>query len=518
MDRVRAVLYTRVSSDDQVQGLSLDTQEQTCREFAARNGFEVGKVFREEGVSGQSIDRPQLTRLLEWCRKHKPAVLVVYKVNRLARDQIGHYALRAHLRRLGVSLRSATEPIDESMTGELMEGILASIAQFDNRQRAQVSKSGMVEAARRGRWCWQAPVGYRNVREGGEPRLEVDEVVGPLMARAFELVSFGTPQSDVLAWLRSAGVTVASTTLSRALRSPVYMGRLVYDKWGIDTAGNWTPLVDGETWRKAQARLIDRAVLAGQPRLSDREEFPLRGLLRCGCCAQPLTASWSKGKLGKLYAYYHCPVACSGVRVRQEAAHRQFVALLEGLSTPPALAAVIHEALLELWTKHGAVAANAADGARRQVETLKARREKVLDAWLDGAIDRERFDSRTGSLDDEIVLAQVALDELLVDVQDVETCVAQSERFLRDLAAIWTDANVGRRRRFQSLVFPEGITVDARGALSSNPATLSVFEWLQPLRAADLRVVPLTPRTSNPPAGETGRDWRAVYEFMRAAA
>jgi len=71
--------------------------------------------------------------------------------------------LRSHLKSLGVSLRSATEPIDDTSTGKLMEGVLASFAQFDNDVRSDRTRAGMKAVLELGRWTFLAPIGYINV-------------------------------------------------------------------------------------------------------------------------------------------------------------------------------------------------------------------------------------------------------------------------------------------------------------------------------------------------------------------
>src|SRR2546428_10850792 len=60
----------------------------------------------------------------------------------------------------GISLRSATEPIDDTSTGKLMEGVLTAFAQFDNDVRSERTRAGMRAALELGRWTFPAPLGY----------------------------------------------------------------------------------------------------------------------------------------------------------------------------------------------------------------------------------------------------------------------------------------------------------------------------------------------------------------------
>jgi len=162
---VGAITYIRVSTKEQTENLSLPTQLRSCEEYCRREGYVVLQRFREEGESAKTADRPQLQQLLKYCRTNKGKVhfVVVFNLTRFAREKYDHFALRSHLKSLGISLRSATEPIDDTSTGKLMEGVLASFAQFDNDLRSDRTRAGMKAALELGRWTFLAPIGYINV-------------------------------------------------------------------------------------------------------------------------------------------------------------------------------------------------------------------------------------------------------------------------------------------------------------------------------------------------------------------
>src|SRR5262249_52039083 len=123
-EMVGAVIYVRVSTKEQTENLSLPTQLRACEEYCRRHGFEILHRFQEQGESAKTTDRSELQNLLKYCRTHKGKVhfVIVYNLTRFAREKYDHFALRAHLKSLGISLRSATEPIDDTSTGKLMEG------------------------------------------------------------------------------------------------------------------------------------------------------------------------------------------------------------------------------------------------------------------------------------------------------------------------------------------------------------------------------------------------------------
>src|SRR5690349_13462136 len=184
---IGAVIYVRVSTKEQTENLSLPTQLRACEEYCRREGFEVLERFKEEGESAKTTDRTELQKLLKYCRTNKGKIhfVVVYNLTRFAREKYDHFALRAHLKSLGISLRSATEPIDDTSTGKLMEGVLAAFAQFDNDVRSDRTRAGMKAALELGRWAFLAPIGFLNAPRATGKSLTRDLERAPLVRRAF---------------------------------------------------------------------------------------------------------------------------------------------------------------------------------------------------------------------------------------------------------------------------------------------------------------------------------------------
>jgi site-specific DNA recombinase len=206
---VGAVIYVRVSTKEQTENLSLPTQLRACEEYCRRQGYEILERFHEEGESAKTTDRSQLQALLKYCRTRKGKVhfVVVSNLTRFAREKYDHFALRAHLKSLGISLRSATEPIDDTSTGKLMEGVLASFAQFDNDVRSDRTRAGMRAALELGRWTFPAPIGYLNAPKCSGKSLVPDPERAPVIARAFEELATGRfTKQEVIARMTEAGL------------------------------------------------------------------------------------------------------------------------------------------------------------------------------------------------------------------------------------------------------------------------------------------------------------------------
>ena len=151
--------------------------------------------------------------MLTYCRKHRGRIqfLVVYMLDRFARNQYDHHALKAYLQKLGITLRAVAQPIDDSATGQLMDGILAAFNEFDNNVRRERCTTGMKAAANRGRWVFPTPLGYRKaLKPDGEKTLELHPETAPFIRQAFEMAASGLHGvGDILRELAGAGSPAA---------------------------------------------------------------------------------------------------------------------------------------------------------------------------------------------------------------------------------------------------------------------------------------------------------------------
>src|SRR5947209_15003731 len=179
---MNGLIYCRVSSKEQIEGTSLESQEVACREYARQHDIGVLKVFVEQGESAKFADRTQLLQVIEFCRKNKGNVqsLLVWKVDRFARNVSDHYSVKATLAKYGVHIISVTEPIDTKPEGKLLETILAGFAQFDNDIRAMRTVQGMRRKLQEGIFPWKAPLGYTSSVQNDEKKTEPDEPNQPL--------------------------------------------------------------------------------------------------------------------------------------------------------------------------------------------------------------------------------------------------------------------------------------------------------------------------------------------------
>src|SRR3989344_1392898 len=171
-DNYYCLTYERVSTDDQAQTKSCDDQKTTNDRFIASQGWELAKNadYRDEGISGSSLERPGLQDLLIRCQEDKTIkAVVVTETDRLARGNKAFIPIREALKKFCVKVIAVTQPmIDDSDEGEMLGEIMGAINGFFSQITIRKSMRALDEKAARGIYPSWAPLGYKNVNLGSE--------------------------------------------------------------------------------------------------------------------------------------------------------------------------------------------------------------------------------------------------------------------------------------------------------------------------------------------------------------
>ncbi len=487
---VGAVIYVRVSTKEQTENLSLPTQLRACEEYCRRQGYEILERFHEEGESAKTTDRSQLQALLKYCRTHKGKVhfVVVYNLTRFAREKYDHFALRAHLKSLGISLRSATEPIDDTSTGKLMEGVLAAFAQFDNDVRSERTLAGMKAALALGRWTFPAPLGYLNAPKWSNSSLVHDPERGPLVKAGVR----GSRDADSSRRRKSSArrrtpacgpkgpaalaADASATCCGTGSTSARSRARTAACQRGATSSRS----IDEATFYRAQAVLDGRVPWPRRVSATTRT-------FRCGAscaarsCGRPLTGSWSKGRNGR-YAYYHCPRRCRAVNVSKAELEGAFVDELALLQPTPGYMRLVKDRILYVWEQR--VRRGQRPDAPSRSGGVKADPPEARPAGRGVPATRSRstcdtYGRQRDRLREELTLSKIDHHTEAVDELDVEGILAFAERILPRASDLWVQASLDYKQRLQQLFFPEGIAFDGN-RFNRTAVTAPLFKYLAP--------------------------------------
>ncbi|MBU1993012.1 recombinase family protein, partial [Patescibacteria group bacterium] len=292
-EQKKVAIYARVSSDRQDIDLSVSAQLKALREYAIRNGQRVVKEYIDEAESGRSIDRPGFKQMIVAARQ-KPApfmAILVWKLSRFARNREDSIIYKSLLRKQGIQVVSINEPVEDTPSGRLLEGIIEVIDEFYSANLSQDVLRGMKENAGRG-FCngGRAPYGYIRVKvqDGDTPRtkLEPDPKTAPIIQRIFRECFRGKGLKTIArelnadGLLSSTGKKWGATSIEKIVRNEAYTGVLVWGKRPrVQSATNsidplriedaWVGLIDRTLFDEVQVKLAARAPQAIHPREVD---------------------------------------------------------------------------------------------------------------------------------------------------------------------------------------------------------------------------------------------------------
>ncbi len=464
---MKAVIYTRVSTQEQTQNLSLPTQLRACRDYCDREGYEIAKEFTDAGESAKTVDRPEFQKLLEFCRVHKRDVqfVVFYNITRFSRNSLDFATIKVLLQRLGISIRSVNEPLSDDPVGNLTGNLLAAIAQFDNDEKARRTKAGMRAALELGRWPFQAPLGYLNGGQKGKGILIPDPARQHLVRLAFDEYATGRhTKTELLRHVTALGLTtqtgkpLTAQSFGALLRNPVYSGWLLVPKWDVSARGDFQALVPEVVFHRVQ-RLLDGRGAPLRPHARDHEDFPLRRFVACSHCSTPLTGSWSTGR-SKKYAYYHCR-KCKRVKSGKQTLEGAFVELLSQLQPEPGYMGLLKAIVLDVWKDRQ----SEAERLRRDLESVvrqkRERLDRVDEAFLhERSIDRQTYERQRDQLREQVALAEIELNDMVIGQLDIDGVLAFAEHVMTNAARLWMELGLNQRQQLQKALFPEGLRFD----------------------------------------------------------
>lgn len=206
--KVCAAIYTRVSTDEQVEAYGLDVQRANCEQYASAYSIPVCKVYSDEGVSGaMPMDkRPALSALIEAARRGEFNQVIVPAIDRLARDLKVFLNVWDELESIGLKIILVKERLEtDSATGMLMRNIMATFADYERALISERTTGGRRARARiDGERGGSLPMGYIRTEPG---KFGVDPLAAGLVRHIFTLRNAGNSYHAIAALLNAEGFT-----------------------------------------------------------------------------------------------------------------------------------------------------------------------------------------------------------------------------------------------------------------------------------------------------------------------
>ena len=307
--KLRCAVYTRKSSEEGLEQEfnSLHAQREACESYIASQRSEGWVLVRDQyddgGISGGTLERPGLKRLLADIEDGLVDVVVVYKIDRLSRSLMDFSKLVEVFDRNGVTFVSVTQSFNTTTSmGRLTLNILLSFAQFEREVTAERIRDKVRASRMKGMWMGGCPpLGYevknRKLVENPADAAHVRWV----FARFIEIGS-GTLLARELAErgvTTSRGHRIDKKFIYRMLNNRVYIGEAVHK--GTSYPGEHSAIIERETWDKVHAILTESPRKRAARTRADTPAL-LRGLLYGPDGAAFSPTHTRKG--GRLYRYY----------------------------------------------------------------------------------------------------------------------------------------------------------------------------------------------------------------------
>jgi len=299
------VIYARYSSHSQTEQ-SIEGQLQTCYEYARANGNVVVAEYIDRAQSGTTDSRVEFQKMIADSDKHTFEAVLVYQLDRFARNRYDSAINKAKLKKNGVRVISARENISEDASGILIEGILESMAEYYSAELSQKIRRGMNINAEKCLSNGSNPgLGYY-VDE--ERQFHVDPEGASVVHEIFEMYASGKTVTEIVKHLNdkkvktSLGKEFNKNSLHRLLRNKRYIGYYIYKD--TEMPDGMPRIIDDELFERVQ-HILDRNKKA-PARTRGREEYLLTTKLFCGYCREMMTGYGGTSKTGTMYRYYAC--------------------------------------------------------------------------------------------------------------------------------------------------------------------------------------------------------------------
>ena len=327
LKKKRIGLYARVSTEIQTDGYSIHGQLNQLTEYFQFQGYEVVDEYTDRGISGKTMQRPELQRMLKDANEGKLDYIMVYKTNRLARNTSDLLNIVEELYKINVEFFSLTEKIEiASSTGKLMLQILASFAEFERNTIVENVYNGQRQRAIEGYYQGNLPLGYDKIPDS-KKKLMINQHEAHIVKYIFESYAKGHGYRKIANALNHKGYVTKKgnpfsiSSITYIISNPFYIGKIQFSKyrhWNekrrkglneepIIADGKHAPIIDKALWDKVQFK---RKESRKKPQVHGKGTNLLTGIVKCPKCGAAMAASNTTNTLKdgtkKRIRYYSC--------------------------------------------------------------------------------------------------------------------------------------------------------------------------------------------------------------------
>ena len=461
----KVAAYCRVSTDNEDQANSFESQQRYFRQYIERNpDWELYEVFADEGISGTNTKkRKEFNRMIACAKNGDFDLIVTKEISRFARNTLDSIFYTRDLKKHGVGVIFMNDNIN-TLDGdaELRLAIMSSIAQEESRKTSERVKWGQKRQMEQGVVFGRSMLGY-DVKDG---KMYINEDGAKVVRLIFhKFVNEGKGTHVIARELREEGIKPMrvkewqNTVILRVIRNEKYCGDLVQKKTYtpdflshekkanlgqeefVIIKDHHEPIISRELFDKAN-RMLDEKSLSQKGKSKHSNRYPFSGKIKCGCCGRGYVARYKTRKNGSRYKAWRCleaarhgsphvdkvgnQVGCRGISIRNEDAIYIMYLVTRSLKYNKEkitgnLLAVIRSVIfsdLQYGIKAGPKGA-AMDTAgtdreklNSQIKATLEKRTNLIDLYTSGEITREEFTAARAKCENEIAELQSVIDSI----------------------------------------------------------------------------------------------------------
>ncbi len=383
---MKGVIYAKYSSENQREE-SIEGQLRECREYADKQGITVLSTYIDRAYSAKTDNRPEFQRMIKDSSKHLFDVILVWKLDRFARNRYDSAYYKNILKKNRVRLISIKENISDGPEGIILESMLEGFAEYYSAELAVKVVRGMTENALKCRYNGgTVPLGYYVDNEG---HFQIDELAAPYVIEAFTLYSEGYRIKDIVDRWNEKGITsardgkVTINSVTHLLRNPRYTGEYRYHD--VIIPEGMPAIISKELFDRVQERIAKNR--RAPARHKAEEDYILTTKLHCGKCGALMVGECGTSSTTNVYHYYKCAKAKRKQGCKKRAVRKEWI---EDLVVQHAMRIVmddnmleqIAESVIELLSKNN----NQIPILEKKISDTQSAIENLLDAIQQGLL------------------------------------------------------------------------------------------------------------------------------------
>ena len=304
---MNVVLYLRYSSDKQNEQ-SIEGQQRICAEYCKSNEMNIIDVYIDRALSASknTEKRAAFQKMISDSDKQKFEAVIVYKLDRFARNRYDSAIYKNKLLKNGVKVISATESISESPEGVILESLLEGMAEFYSKELSQKVTRGMKETALKCNSCGGSiPLGYKIVNK----KFVIDKKTAPIVVEAFQRYANGEKISEICNSFNDRGLRTSrgskfnKHSFANMFKNERYIGIYTYND--IRIPNGMPAIIEKDLFETVREKVKRNAQAPGRSKA--KIQYLLSGKIFCGHCNTAMNGEYGTSKTGNKYYYYSCP-------------------------------------------------------------------------------------------------------------------------------------------------------------------------------------------------------------------